>query len=128
MPPAPLSPTNSRTSSHNASPQHEESLSQSIELFSPTPSIIQNKWPSPPPLPQRSPCIRRRHNLRNYVSLASTNESYDVCSSVGAPPPEPQLLIIQVQCKSLSTWQMGNPQHPPMDPPTHTLVPTRKTQ
>ena len=48
-PPPPLSPTNSLTSSHSTSPQHEESLSGSIELFSPTPSIIQNKWPSPPP-------------------------------------------------------------------------------
>ena len=85
--PPPLSPTNSRTSSHNASPQHEESLPGSIELFTPTPSTIQNKWPCPP-LPQRSPCIRRRHNLHNHVSLASTNGSYDVCSSVGAPPPD----------------------------------------
>ena len=87
-PPPPLSPTNSLTSSHSTSPQHEESLSGSIELFSPTPSIIQNKWPSPPPLPQRPPRIRRRHNLHNYASLASTNGSYDVRSSVGAPPPD----------------------------------------
>ena len=87
-PPPPLSPTNSQTSSHNASPQHEESLSQSIELFRPTPSIIQNKWPSSTPLPQRSPRIRRRHNLCIYVSLASTNKSYNVCSSVGAHPPD----------------------------------------
>ena len=79
---------NSLTSSHSTSPQHEESLSGSIELFSPTPSITQNKWPSPLPLPQRSPRIRRRHNLHNYASLASTNGSYDVRSSVGAPPPD----------------------------------------
>ena len=47
-----------------------------------------------PSLPQWSPRIRRRHNLRNYVSLASTNESYNVCSSVGAPPTRhPQHLI-----------------------------------
>ena len=50
-PPPPLSPTNSPTSFHNTSPQHEESQSESIELFSPTPSIIQNKWPSPHPSP-----------------------------------------------------------------------------
>ena len=46
----------------------------------------QNKWPSPPPLPQRSPRIRRRHNLRNYASLASTNRSQEKRNSVGAPP------------------------------------------
>ena len=37
---------------------------------------------------QRSPRIRRRHNLHNYASLASTNGSYNVRSSVGAPPPD----------------------------------------
>ena len=39
-------------------------------------------------LPQRSPCIRRRHNLHNYVSPASTRGSHNVCSSVGAPLPD----------------------------------------
>ena len=39
----------------------------------------------PPPLPQRSPRIRRRHN---YTSIASTNRSYDMHSSVSAPPPD----------------------------------------
>ena len=88
-PPHPLSPTNSLTSFHSTDPQHEEPLPGSPELFSPTPasSTILNKWPSPPPLPQRSPRIRR-HRQHNYESLASTNGSYDVCSSVGTPPPE----------------------------------------
>ena len=44
-----------------------------------------NKRPSPPPLPQQSPRIRQRHN---YTSLASTNRSSDVHSSVGAPKPD----------------------------------------
>ena len=55
----------------------------------PTSSTIRNKWPSPPPLPQvgpqRSPYIRRRHNLHSYASLVFTNRSYDV-RRVGAPP------------------------------------------
>ena len=42
-----------------------------------------------PPLPQRSTHIRRRHNLHNYTSLVSTNRSYNMCSSVGTPPPDP---------------------------------------
>ena len=41
---------------------------------------------TPPILPHRSPHIRRRHNLHNYTSLASTNRSYDVRNSVHAPP------------------------------------------
>ena len=41
---------------------------------------------TPPILPHRSPRIRRRHNLHNYTSLASTNRSYDVRNSVHAPP------------------------------------------
>ena len=75
-PPLP-NPTNSPCNSNS---QHEKSLPGSPELFSPTPtsSIIQNNWPFPPPLPQRSPRIRRRHKIHNYESLASTNESYDV--------------------------------------------------
>ena len=54
--------------------------------------ITVNKWPSPPPLPQRSPSIRRRHNVHNYTSLAPTNGSCDVHSSVGAPPPDTPIL------------------------------------
>ena len=38
--------------------------------------------------PQRSPRIRWRHNLHNYASFALINRSYDVHSSVGAPPPD----------------------------------------
>ena len=84
-PPSPTSSTSSLTSFHtcNTSSQHDKTLSP--ELFSTTPAS-QNKWPSPPPLPQRSPQIRRRHNLHNYTSLASTNRSQKKRSSVGAPP------------------------------------------
>ena len=83
-PPSPTSSTSSPTSFHtcNTSSQHNKALSP--ELFSPTPTS-QNKWPSPPHLPQRSPRIRR-HNLRNLASLASTNRSQEKCNSVGAPP------------------------------------------
>ena len=83
-PPSPTSSTSSLTSFHscNTSSQHN---TLSPELFSPTPTS-QNKWPSPPPLPQRSPRIRRRHNLHNYASLASTNRSQEKRNSVGAPP------------------------------------------
>ena len=59
-----------------------------LTLPTPTNSTSKDKWPlPPPPLPQRSPRIRRRHNLRNYTSLISTNRNFEVCSSVGAPPP-----------------------------------------
>ena len=81
-PPSPTSSTSSLTSLHTCS-QPDKALSP--ELFSPTPTS-QNKWPSPPPLPQRSPRIRRRHNLHNYASLASTNRSQEKRNSVGAPP------------------------------------------
>ena len=76
--PSPQNPTTSLT----------PSFSNSLELFSPTPtnSTLKDKWPSPPPLPQRSPRIRRRHNLRNYASLASKNRSQEKRNSVGAPP------------------------------------------
>ena len=86
------SPTLTSSLAHapNSSSEHDEASSESPVLFSPTPthSIIENKWPSPPPLPQRSPRIRRRHNLHNYTSLVPTNGSCDVCSSVGARPPD----------------------------------------
>jgi len=80
-PPSPTSSTSSLASFHtcNTSSQHNKALSP--ELFSPTPTS-QNKWPSPPPLPQRSPQIRR-HNLCNYASLASTNRSQEKRNSVG---------------------------------------------
>ena len=83
-PPSPTSSTSSLTSfpTCNTSSQHN---TLSPELFSPTPTS-QNKWPSPPPLPQRFPRIRRRHNLHNYASLASTNRSQEKRNSVGAPP------------------------------------------
>ena len=76
--PSPQNPTTSLT----------PSFSNSVELFSPTPtnSTSKDKWPSPPPLPQRSPRIRRRHNLRNYTSLVSTRRNSEASSSVGAPP------------------------------------------
>ena len=83
LPPSPTSSTNILTSFNtciNTSSQHDKA--QSPELFSPTPTN-QNKWPSPSPLPQRSPRIWRRHN---YASLVSTNRSFEECSSVGAPP------------------------------------------
>ena len=87
LPPSPTSSTNSPTSFHtcNTNFQHDKALSP--ELFSPTPTS-KNKWPSPPPLPQRSPRIRRRENLHNYASLVSTNRSYVERSSVGTPPPD----------------------------------------
>ena len=83
-------PTSSLAHAPNSSPEHDEASFESPVLFSPTPthSITVNKWPSPPPLPQRSPRIRRRHNLHNCMSLAPTNGSCDVRSSVGAPPPD----------------------------------------
>ena len=86
LPPSPTSSTNIQTSFNtciNTSSQHDKV--QSPELFSPS-LTNQNKWPSPPPLPQRSPRIRRRHKLHNYASLASTNRSLEQRSSVGAPP------------------------------------------
>ena len=86
LPPSPTSSTNIQTSFNtciNTNSQHDKA--QSPELFSPSPTN-QNKWPSPPPLPQRSPRIRRRHKLHNYASLASTNRSLEERSSVGAPP------------------------------------------
>ena len=88
-PPPPLSPTTSLTSPCSTRSQHDEFLPGSPELFSPTPtsSTTQDKWSSPPPLPQRSPRTRRRPKLHNYTSLTSINGSYDVCSSVGALPP-----------------------------------------
>ena len=85
LPPSPTSSTNIQTSFNtciNTSSQHDKA--QSPELFSPSPTN-QNKWPSPPPLPQRSPRIRR-HKLHNYASLASTNMSLEERSGVGAPP------------------------------------------
>ena len=74
--PSPQNPTTSLT----------PSFSNSLELFSPTPtkSTSKDKWPSLPPLPQRSPHIRR---WRNDTSLVSTNRNSEACSSVGAPPP-----------------------------------------
>ena len=85
-PPSPTSSTRSLTSFHtcNTSFQHNKAHP---ELFSPIPSS-QNKWPSPPPLPQGSPRIRTRHNLRNYTSLASTNRSQKKHSST--PPLDSQ--------------------------------------
>ena len=97
-PPSPTSSTSSLTSFHtcNTSSQHNKALSP--ELFSPTPTS-KNKWPSPPPLPQRCPRIRRRHKLCNYASLASTNRSQEKCSSVGAPPLD----------SLISTLKLGKP-------------------
>ena len=94
-PPSPTSSTSSLTSFQtcNTSSQHN---TLSPELFSPTPTS-QNKWPSPPPLPQRSPRIRR-HNLHNYASLASTNRTQEKRNSVGTPPLDSLTLISQL-CK-----------------------------
>ena len=75
------------TSSELFSPTSQnEALSESPELFSPTPtsSTIPSKWPSPTPLSLNDP----NANLCEYARLASTNRSYDVCSSVSAPPPD----------------------------------------
>ena len=80
-------PTSSLAHAPNSSSEHDEASSESPVLFSPTPThtTTENKWPSPPPLPQQSPRIRRRHNLHNYTSLVvPTNGSCDVRSSVGA--------------------------------------------
>ena len=54
------------------------SLPGSSELyiqFHPNKYIAQSRTSGhhPPPLPQRSPLIRRRHRLHNYASLALTN-------------------------------------------------------
>ena len=64
----------------NSSSEHDEASSESPVLFSPTPthSITVHKWPSPPPLPQRSPRIRRRHNLHNYTSLSHSEKSFSM--------------------------------------------------
>ena len=111
-PPSPTSSTSSLTSFHscNTSSQHN---TLSPELFSPTPTS-QNKWPSPPPLPQRSPRIRRRHNLHNYASLASTNRSQEKRNSVGAPPLDyltspPYVTTVEMSC--LQHWAI--PGYPP---------------
>ena len=111
-PPSPSTSTNSRTSFHNTSSQHDEALSP--ELFSPTPtsSTIQNKWPSlPPPSPSPSPpphththtalfqwCTRnrKRHNLHIYASLALTSRSYNVCSNVCAPSTDTLISLLQI--------------------------------
>ena len=85
LPPSPTSSTNILTSFNtciNTSSQHDKA--KSPELFSPTPTNP-NKCPSPPPLPQRSPRIRR-HKLHNYASLASTNRSFEEHSSGGGSP------------------------------------------
>ena len=60
LPPPPLSLTNSLTSFHNTSSQHDEALSRSPKLLfssTPTSSTIKNKWPSP--LPPSSPSMRK---------------------------------------------------------------------
>ena len=97
-PPSPTSSTSSLTSFYSCntySSQHDKALSP--ELFSPTPTT-QNMWPSPPPLPQQSPRIRRRHNLCNYTSLASTNRSQEKRSSVvGTPLGLPNVRGSQIQ-------------------------------
>ena len=64
----------------------------------PTNSTSKDKWPSPPPLPQRSPRVRRRHNLCNYTSLVSTNRNSEVCSSVGVPPPNTSTSTASIMC------------------------------
>ena len=108
-PPSPQNPTTSLTSS----------FSNSLELFSPTPtnSTSKDKWPSPPPLPQRSPRIRRRHNLRNYTSLVSTNRNFEVCSSVGAPPPNTSAIKsnIKVHEKTNYVLLVGKPENEAID-------------
>ena len=77
---------------------------QGLELFSPNPSMIQNKWPSPhpPPLPQQSPRIRRRHNLHNYALAQRMGAT--MCVAVLALPhlaPQPP--------KGLPLRQRGRP-------------------
>ena len=54
--------------------------------YSAPPPQIKTSGHHLPPLPQRSPRIRRRHKLHNYASLASTNRSFEERSSVGALP------------------------------------------
>ena len=113
-------PTSSLAHAPNSSSEHDEASSESPVLFSPTPthSITVNKWPSPPPLPQRSPRIRRRHNVHNYTSLAPTNGSCDVHSSVGAPPPDtPTLATANYDSKDytkLTAVHKGLPKTPLM--------------
>ena len=43
---------------------------------------------TPPPFFNDPHALGKDTILRNYTSLVSTNGSYDVCSSVGAPPPD----------------------------------------
>ena len=33
-------------------------------------AMVNRSYTSPPPLPQRSPRVRRRHNLHNYTALS----------------------------------------------------------
>ena len=86
--PPPLSLTNSPTSSHNTSPQHEESLSGSVELFSPTPSIIQNKWPSPPPpLSLNDPHALGEDIIHTIMQALAQRMGATMCVAVLVLPP-----------------------------------------
>ena len=64
--------------------------------------ILNYLYGAPPPLPQRSPHIRKRHNSHNYASLVPTNGSCDVRSSVGAPPPDTSTSSIALALHHLS--------------------------
>ena len=105
-------PTSSLAYAPNSSSKHDEASSKSPVLFSPTPTcnITVNKWLSPPPLPQRSPHIRRRHNLHNYTSLVPTNGRCDVHSSVGALPPDTPLPQVYGQwtIEDSENWVFAN--------------------
>ena len=54
------------------------------------------------PFLQYSPHVRRRYNLRNYVSLVSKNGNYELCSSVGASLIPQLLQRPHIRCTE--TW------------------------
>ena len=89
--PPPLNPTTSLTSPWSTSSQMKNPYPDSPPNYSaPPPQVTQPRTNGHPPLPslQRSPHSRRRYELLNYASLTSIIGNYDVCSSVGAPPPQ----------------------------------------
>ena len=84
-PPSPTSSTSSLTSFHTCNTSFSTIKPYHLSYSAPPPQV-KTSGHHLSPLPQRSPRIRRRHNLRNYTSLSSTNRSQEKRNGVGAPP------------------------------------------
>ena len=99
----PLSPTNSPTSFDNTSPQHEEPLLGSPELFSPTPisSTIQNKWPSPPPLSLNDPHALRKDTGYIIMKVFPQLMGATMCVAVLALPHLTPKLLDWADCRTI---------------------------